>query len=468
MLEVAEKCGVAGVYFSHPNGSASEVLYALLLQLYHRGHEGAGMVSFSHLNGIGRPYKNRGRIRDIFKEGEIPRTIGGDVAIGHTRYGTVGQDNPESYLHPISSPNKQFYVAHNGTVTPCEFKNLSTELQAKSTFDTEAIAALFERELADTKDWVKTLESASRYLDGSYTCTILTQEGKLIGIRGPRGLKPLNYGEISQGYAIASETCALESIRAKNITPVQPGELIIIDGDGLRKERFAEAHLSRCSFELIYFSDVTSKFDGTSCWDIRVAAGRRLARKNLVGADYVVPIPDGGRPIAVGFSFESGIPFTEAIRINREVGRVFILPDEQKEEALRRKYLPIRSSIEDKRLVVVDDSIVKADTTGTIVRILREAGVKEVHVRIGYYPIKYPCIGGGVAFADRNKLAMNRFGDIEGIREYIGADSLEFLSPEDLEEIGVKDACFSCGTGNYPFKETQRQLALAESLGYVG
>jgi len=475
MIEAYEKCGVAGVYLSKQKGSASKILYKLLLQLYHRGHEGAGIVCYdrrygikSRINGIENPYKDIGRVRDVFKEGRIAEKLMGDIAIGHTRYGTVGLHKPELYLQPIRSPNGEFYIAHNGTITPCELQNLSKKFKYKDAFDTQILAALIETELNEKKDWRETLESVSKYLDGSYTCTILTKDGKLIGIREPRGLKPLNYGEIDGGYAIASETSALEAIGAKNISPVQPGELVVVEDGELKKERFAEQVLSRCSFEYIYFSSVASKFDGISCWTVRLAAGKMLAKKYPVDADYVAPVPDAGRPSAIGFSQESGIPYTEALTVNREVGRVFILPEERREEALKQKYLPIRDVISGKRVVVLDDSIVRGDTVRSVVKILRNAGAKEVHVRITYYPIIYPCIGGGIAFARRDKLAMNKFNGVEGIRKYINADSLAFLSQEELEEIGLKNCCFSCGNGNYPFKEPERQLAVAECLGYVG
>ncbi len=468
MFGAREKCGVSGVYLTEQNGSASALDYDILLQLYHRGHEGAGIVSYDHSKGIGVPYKDVGRIRDIFKNRKIPERLGGDIAIGHTRYGTVGLDKQDLYLHPIRSPNGQFYLAHNGTITPCELNKLATDFHADDIFDSQILAALFEKELTDTKRWETALESASRFLDGSYTCTILTQDGKLIGVRGPRGLKPLNYGRLTCGYAIASETSALKTIGAENITSVQPGEVVLIDENGLEKKKFAEAPISQCSFEHIYFSNVQSEFGGVNCFNVRVAAGRRLAQKFPIDADFVAPIPESGRPGALGFSWESGIPTTEAIVINREVGRAFILPEAEREAAIRCKYLPIEGAIRGKKIVLIDDSIVRADTTGIIVRRLREAGAKEVHVRILYYPISHPCIGGGVAFAHRNKLAINKFGSVEGIRDYINATSLGFLSPGDLEDIGIKNACFACGTGDYQFKEPERQLDLAESLGYVG
>ena len=267
MLEAAEKCGVAGVYLFDGSIQASNVLYNLLLALYHRGHEGAGMSSSSHSRGV-HTYKRTGKVRDIFNDKRLA-TLSGHVAIGHTRYGTVGLENQAEYLHPIRAPNGRFRLAHNGTIAPYEYKNLMKEFPDGQRFDTQLLAMLLEKSLGKTNgNWNDALSSASEKLDGSYTCVVLEKD-RLVAFREPRGFKPLNVGELPEGCVVASETVALKSINAKNITPVEPGEVITIDQNGLRRDQFAEPNSTPCSFEYLYFSDVGSEFDGVACYDVR-------------------------------------------------------------------------------------------------------------------------------------------------------------------------------------------------------
>ncbi|MBU5537050.1 MAG: amidophosphoribosyltransferase [Candidatus Aenigmatarchaeota archaeon] len=460
-MQVAEKCGVAGVYLSVASIPASKVLYNLLLALYHRGHEGAGI---SACGPPVRTYKRVGRVRDIFDEGRTLERLTGHVAIGHTRYGTTGLNKPNDYLHPIRSPRGKFYLAHNGTIAPYEYQELLKKFP-NCRFDTQVLTALLESSLIKTGgDWTKALELSSQELDGSYTCVALEKE-RLVAFREPRGFKPLNVGELPEGYAIASETIALQSINAKNIRPVRPGEVLIIDKNGMKSEQFAEPNPTPCAFEYVYFSDVASEFDGMACYDVRTNIGRILARKYPVEADVVMAIPDSGRAGADGYAKESGIPYTEGIRINREVGRIFILPSSQRDDAMRRKYLPIEKAVKGKRIILVDDSIVRGQTTRVLVNILRDAGAKEVHVRSTFPAIRYPCLHGGVAFASHEELAINKFGGVEGLRKYINADSLVYPTKEDLLEAGV-NGCFACVDGVYPLKHVP-EFSTVKALGYV-
>jgi len=448
MAEAFENCGDAGAFF-YDGYTASKVVYNLILQLYHRGHEGAGIASHDG-HGI-RLHKRVGRARDIFSDALLTEELPGNVAIGHTRYGTVGLDRPELFLHPLRAPDGSFYIAHNGTIAPYELEELLREFPDGSAFDTRVLAALLQRNLFETNgDWVETLSRSSERLDGSYTCTLLTSDGKLIAFREPRGFKPLNYGELPEGYVVASETSALKAVGARNVKPVRSGEMIIIDESGLRKEQFAESKPTPCSFEPVYFSRYSSVFDGLSCSDVRIGLGRRLAEQYPVDVNFVGPVPDSGRAAAVGFSHESGIPLHEVLEINREVGRVFILPPWMRDAAMKQKYLPIESVVEGKSLVLTDDSIVRGETTRSVIGILRDAGAKEVHVRITFPPISFPCLHGGVAFASRSELAINKFGGKEGVRKYINADSLEYTTVDDLELVGIRNACHACVDGKYP------------------
>ncbi len=464
MLEAAEKCGVAGVYLFDGSVPASNVLYNLLLALYHRGHEGAGISSYSHSRGV-HTYKSTGKVRDIFSDERLA-TLSGHVAIGHTRYGTVGLEKPTDYLHPIRAPYGRFRLAHNGTIAPYEYQNLMKKFPDGQRFDTQLLAMLLEKSLVKTNgNWIDALALASEELDGSYTCVALEKD-RLIAFREPRGFKPLNVGELPEGYVVASETVALKSVNAKNITPVRPGEVIVIDQKGLRREQFAEPNPTPCSFEYLYFSDVGSEFDGVACYDVRTNIGRVLACRHPVDADIVIAIPDSGRAGAEGFAKESGIPYSEGIRINREVGRIFILPSEQRDDAMKRKYLPIEAAVKGKRIVLVDDSIVRGHTSRVLTSILREAGAQEVHMVSTFPEIRYPCTHGGVAFASQKELAINRHDGREGLRRYINADSLVYPTVEDLQEAGIKNGCFACINGEYPLNR-KPDLSSLKALGYV-
>jgi amidophosphoribosyltransferase len=469
-----EKCGLAGVYQNN-NQPASEILYNLLLGLYHRGREGAGISVYGPPTGVLRflgfrktahTYKNLGRVRDVFDGGRRVENLVGHVGIGQTRYGTIGLENPKEYLHPIKSPSGKFYLAHNGTIAPHELEGLLKEFPNGSKFDTQLLTMLLERSLKTTNgDWLKALEISARKLDGSYTCAILEKD-RLIAFREPRGLKPLNIGELEYGFAIASETSALDTINAKNIEPVKPGEVIIIDKGEVKRHSFAEPNPTPCAFEFLYFSDVGSKFDGTPVYDVRTKVARILAGKDNFKPDIVIPVPDSGRAGADGYGKGSGAPYSEGIRINREVGRIFIMPKEERDSARRQKYLPIEASVKGKIVVVVDDSVVRGDTTEAIDRILHEAGASEVHVRSTFPEIRYPCLHGGVAFASQEELAINKFGGREGLRKHIKADSLVYPTVEDLKEAGIKVGCFACITGKYPLNH-QPDFSTAKSLGYV-
>lgn len=464
MLEAAEKCGVAGIYLFDGSLPASNVLYNLLLALYHRGHDGGGISSYSHSRGV-RTYKSTGKVRDIFSDDRLA-DLSGHVAIGHTRYGTVGLEKQTEYLHPIRAPHGRFRLAHNGTIAPYEYQNLMKEFPDGQRFDTQLLAMLLEKSLRETNgEWADALELSSEKLDGSYTCVALEKD-RLIAFREPRGFKPLNVGELPEGYVVASETVALKSVNAKNITPVKPGEVIIIDQKGLRREQFAEPNPTPCVFEFIYFLDVGSDFEGVACYDVRTKVGRGLARKHSIDADIVIAIPDSGRAGAEGFAKESGIPYSEGIRINREVGRIFILPSEQRDDAMKRKYLPIEAAVRGKKVVLVDDSIVRGHTSRVLTSILREAGAREVHMVSTFPEIRYPCTHGGVAFASQEELAINRHGGREGLRRYINADSLVYPTVEDLQEAGIKNGCFACINGEYPLNH-QPDFSSLKALGYV-
>lgn len=297
MILPTEKCAVVGVYLDKLQNAPS-IIYNLLLPLYHRGHDGAGIAIDVDPTIV---YKGKGLVRDVFKAGGVTDLMRASIGTGHTRYGTVGSDT-DARLHPISSPRGRFYIAHNGTISPYEYSQLRNQFPDENGFDTQVLSALLEDSLEKTNgDWVDALSLSSERLDGSYTCTVM-QKGRLVAFREPRGFKPLSIGEINDGYAIASETVALKTVGATNIQPVKPGEIVIIDKNGLRREQYAEAKPTPCSFEFLYFSDVSSVIDGVSCYDVRTKVGSILARKHPVNADAVMAVPESGRAGAIGYA----------------------------------------------------------------------------------------------------------------------------------------------------------------------
>lgn len=434
-----------------------------MMQFLHtRGNQGASIVSFDERHKIFRVERGHGDIRNALKYVRW-ENFTGKSAIGHLLYSTVqnlGLPKTE-YLQPIKSKSGRFHLGHNGTLEPRSLKKLMDKYGPKKT-DSEAIVDLIDELYGKFGNWDETLRGMDKSLDGSYTCLMIAKYGHLIGFREPRGLKPLNYGEVMEdgkvvGYAIASETTPLRVVaKSPKIRSLDPGSYIIINEDGIRVDKFAKPMKhAHCSFEFVYFQKFASEFEGVSNDLVRYRLGQALARKDKgrLKADSVGPVPHSGSSAARGYSQESGLPLAEYLDVN-PVGRTFISAPDERNDKLNIKYAPVEYLIKDKKIVVVDDSIVRSSTIAFIVGMLKEYGAKEVHVRISFPPIRYPCLHGGIAFSKTEELGMNIYGDVDGLRKVIGADSLVYTNIRDLKSAtGMSDLCTACINGVYPLKK---------------
>lgn len=442
-------CGLFGVY-GHPN--AAELTYYGLYCLQHRGQESAGIVACS--NGQFVAHKGMGLVSQVFTS-EILSRLKGTIAIGHTRYSTTGASLPRN-VQPlvIESAKGQMAIAHNGNLT--NTWQLRVELEEggsifQTTTDSEIIAHLLVQPSLDGQpnDLIRTLHK----IEGAYSLLILT-ETELVGIRDPYGFRPLSIGRLRDAWILSSETCAFDIIDAEFVRDVEPGEIVIINESGLHSIQAFPAHQRRafCIFEFVYFARPDSRLWGRNVHQVRVAMGRQLAREHPVDADIVVPVPDSGNSAALGYSLESGIPLEMAFVRNHYVGRSFIQPTQLiRDFDVRVKLNLIKDLVSGKRVIIVDDSIVRGTTCKMRVRSLKEAGAKEVHVRISCPPHLFPCYY-GIDFPDRSKL-MAASHTIEEIRQYLHADSLAYLSMEGMiaaTQLPPHWFCTACFDGKYP------------------
>ena len=448
-----EECGVFGVYA--PGEDVARLAYFGLFALQHRGQESAG-IAVSDGAQV-KWFKEMGLVTQIFDERTLSQ-LQGDIAIGHTRYSTTGSSilRNAQPLH-CAWGDGTVAVAHNGNLINTE--ELRAELEAEGiAFDTTNDSEVIARLIATQQD--KTLEDAVAHtmgrLQGAYSVVILT-ENTLIGIRDPYGNRPLSLGLLgNKHYVIASETCALATVGAQYVREVEPGEMIILDKQGMRtRQAQPMVRNATCLLEFIYFARPDSMIYGRGLHNARRRMGHELAREHPVPeADMVMPIPDTGTPAAIGFAEASGIPYGEGVVKNRYIQRTFIQPDQRMREAgVRMKLMPIKESLAGKRVVMVDDSIVRGTTTGQIVKLLFDAGAAEVHVRITAPPVKYPCFY-GIDMANQKDLVAAHHS-VEEIRELIGATSLGYLSQAGVTRaIGIhKDKfCRACFDGHYPIE----------------
>ncbi|HEY6001131.1 MAG TPA: amidophosphoribosyltransferase [bacterium] len=447
-LELGEKCGVCGVY-GHPE--ASNLTYLGLHALQHRGQESSGIVSSDRRD----LYSHRamGLVADIFNR-EVLKRLPGDLAIGHNRYSTAGSSeikNAQPFV--VESGFGSLAVAHNGNLVNA--LDLRAELERdgaifQSTMDTEVIVHLMAR--AEQTELAERLVAALRRVKGSYSLLIMGED-QLLAVRDPNGFRPLVLGRLKDAVVVASETCALDLIGAAFEREVEPGELIVADRDGMRSFRpFPPAAHAHCVFELIYFSRPDSLVFGRTVHDVRKRLGRRLAEETPVVADVVVPVPDSGVPAALGFAEAAGIPFDLGLIRNHYVGRTFIEPSQSiRHFGVKLKLNPVRSVVEGKRVVVVDDSIVRGTTSRKIVKMLRAAGAAEVHMRISSPPTTHPCYY-GIDTPTRQELVAATH-DLEQIRTYLTADSVAYLSLGGLRAVvlpGEETFCYACFCGDYP------------------
>ncbi len=444
-----EKCGIFGVYA--PGEDVARLTFYGIYALQHRGQEAAGIAT-----GDGTQIHVRtgmGLVSQVFDEEDL-RHLPGHVAIGHTRYSTTGSSLPRN-AQPIvaKGPNGPVAVAHNGNLVNADVLRHSLEemgVQFCTSTDTEVIAHLLAT--APGRSWRERLVAVMRVLRGAYSLAILTPNS-LMAVRDPWGIRPLCLGRLNGGYVVASETCALDHLGAELVREIGPGEALIVDEEGLCLfQALPVEKPSLCVFEFIYFARPDSVLRGRLLYPVRMAMGQELAREHPVAADLVIGVPDSALPAAIGYSHQSGIPYAEGLVKNRYVGRTFIQPHQRlRDMGVYLKFNPLREVIAGKRLVVVDDSIVRGTTTPKVVEMLRRAGAKEVHMRICSPPIRHPCPF-GIDMATRWELIANE-KSVEEIRRHIGADSLGYLSLEGLmRAIGqsAETFCTACFTGHYP------------------
>ncbi len=452
--DLKEECGVFGIYNNEDNESGRIVYYGLYA-LQHRGQESCGIAVTDDT--VVKQYKDMGLVPDVFSD-DIVEKLTGKIGIGHVRYSTAGGSFRENAQPLVSRYVKgTLALAHNGNLINAneireELQNMGMIFQ--TTIDTEVIACSLAKERVKCKSIEEALEKVMYKIMGSYSLVVMSPR-KLVGCRDPLGMKPLSLGKLGDSYIISSETCAFDGVGAEFVRDIEPGEIVVIDKDGLRsiKTHCNKAPSRMCIFEYIYIARPDSIIEGVGVYGARVEAGRQLARQHPVEGDIVIGVPDSGISAAIGYAEESGIPYGIGLVKNRYVGRTFISPTQGKREiAVKIKLNALRKEVEGKRVIMIDDSIVRGTTVTRLVNTLKAAGAKEVHMRVSSPRFLWPCYY-GIDVPTREKLIACKYDTVEEIAEVVGVDSLGFLGLEDLYDIakgskcGFCDACF---TGNYP------------------
>ncbi|HYF84567.1 MAG TPA: amidophosphoribosyltransferase [Clostridia bacterium] len=450
--KLKEECGIIGIY-DKGNMEIESLTYYGLMALQHRGQESAGIAV--NRDGMITCYKEMGLVSEVFDD-KILNLLKGDISIGHVRYSTTGESfvtNAQPLLVKFKKGN--IAVAHNGNLVNAASVREELEDQGMiftTTIDSEVITSLIAR---NYKDGIEdAILDTMEIIKGSYALVIMTND-KLIGVRDKHGLRPLVIGRTGNGYVLASETCALDTIGASFIRDVKPGEIVIIEENGIRSIQCGTVEKqATCAFEYIYFARPDSVMDGISVYQAREAAGRILAKEQPAEADVVICVPDSGTPAAIGYSQQSGIPYAVGLIKNRYIGRTFIQPSQvTREIGVSMKLNPLKANIEGKRVIMVDDSIVRGTTSKKIVQALKAAGAKEVHVRVSSPVITHSCYF-GIDTPDRKQL-VGATSIIEAIKNKIGADSLGYLSYEGLlQSLGStgEGFCTACFCGKYPME----------------
>ena len=442
-------CGVFGI-FGHPN--AAELSYYGLYALQHRGQESAGIVTCD-----GRKFhvhKGMGLVPQIF-DGNVLHRLVGPMGVGHTRYSTTGSSHiGNAQPLTVDCARGQIAVAHNGNLTNASQLREELELRGsifQTTVDSEIILHLLAQ--PDAASGGNNLVNAIRKIEGAFSLVIMTAT-EIIGVRDPNGFRPLSLGKVGDAFVLSSETCAFDLIGAKFVRDIEPGEIVIITKDGVRSVQAFPEHKRRsfCIFEYVYFARPDSNIANRNVYKVRVEMGRQLAREYPIEADLVVPVPDSGNSAALGYSLESGLPFEMAFVRNHYVGRSFLQPSQLiRDFNVKVKLNLIGELVRGKRVVIIDDSIVRGTTCRTRVNSLKEAGAKEAHVLVSCPPHMNPCVY-GIDFPDRSKL-MAANNTIDEIRTYLNADSLGYLSQDGMVKatgLGRDSFCMACYDGNYP------------------
>ena len=448
-----ESCGIVGLAFNdRESDSAALPIYYALYALQHRGQESTGITV--HDGKSARTLKGMGLVPDVFKKYNLS-DLKGFVGIGHVRYSTTGDSTIEnSQPLIVNFMDRTIAIAHNGNLV--NSADLIAEFEAEgqvflTSSDTEVIARLLVKKLLNT-DILGAVEEVMKRLVGSYSLTILVDD-TLVVVRDPLGFKPLCLGELDGGYVVTSESAAIDTIGGKLIRDVRPGEVLIFkDGSYSSHQLFRTKNTAHCVFEYIYFARADSIIDGQLVYQTRIRIGERLLDEHAIDADIISPVPDSGITFAIGYSKKSGIDYIEGLMKNRYIGRTFIMPDQKmRETAVRLKLNTIRQNLEGKKVILLDDSIVRGTTSRRIVDMVRKAGAEEVHMRIGSPPIMSPCYL-GIDMATREELVAAH-KTVAGVEAVINADSLGYVSVEGLvEAVGIPedDLCLGCLTGVYP------------------
>lgn len=452
-MSIHEECGVFGVIAPEPCNVANLTYYGLY-SLQHRGQESCGIVVND--DGVFSSHKDLGLVNEVLSSDELAKLPKGRMAVGHVRYGTTGATNRNN-CQPIEVNHQKgkMALAHNGNLTNAEKLRSELELSGAifhTTSDTETIAYIIIRERLRTNSMEKAVSAAMKVLDGAYSLVLMSPQ-KLICARDPHGFRPLCYGKTLEGaYVIASESCALSAVGAEFIRDVEPGEIIAFTDDGVTsyREHCHACDKRTCIFEYIYFARPDSVIDNVSVYEARLRAGRLLAKHHPADADVVIGVPDSGLDAALGFSQESGIPYGMGLVKNKYIGRTFIAPEQElRLDQVRIKLSAIETSVKGKRVVLIDDSIVRGTTSQRIVKLLREAGAKEIHMRISAPPFLHPCYYGTDIDSEENLIAFHH--TVEEIAKIIGVDSLGYLATDELRElVGNDDYCSACFTNEYP------------------
>lgn len=448
--DIHEECGVFGV-FGVPD--AAELAYYGLHALQHRGQEGCGIVSVNENKELKR-IKGEGLVTEVFNESKVA-SLKGDMAIGHVRYSTAGGGGIENVQPFIFRHNTgDFATAHNGNLV--NSLQLRKYLEDKgslfqSSSDSEVLAHLIKKDATDRRrPRIFSIIDALNMIEGAFAFVIMTAN-RIYACRDKYGLRPLALGRLGEGYVVASETCAFDTIGAEYIRDVEPGEIVTIDHHGLRSQKYSEYQRhAMCAMEYIYFARPDSDIEGCNVHNFRKESGKILFQESHVDADIVVGVPDSSLSAAAGYAEASGLPYEMGLIKNKYIGRTFIQPTQAlREKGVRMKLSAVKTVVKDKRVILVDDSIVRGTTSLRIVRMLREAGAKEVHVRIASAPLKTPCYY-GVDITSESELISARY-NVDEVCKAIGADSLAFLSEEGLMKAGNRsDLCLACFNAKYP------------------
>lgn len=459
-----EECGVFGIYDFDGNDVASTVYYGLFA-LQHRGQESCG-IAVSDTNGPKGKVslsKGMGLVNEVFTQEDLEK-LRGNIGIGHVRYSTAGSSTRENAQPLVLNYIKgTLGLAHNGNlINALELRRELEKTGAifQTTVDSEVIAYHIARERVNTHSVEEAVKNAMQKIKGAYSLIVMSPR-KLLGARDPFGFKPLCIGKRDNAYVLASETCALDTINAEYVRDVEPGEIVIITEDGIESDTslcLPKEKEARCVFEYIYFARPDSIIDGTSVYNSRILAGKFLAMDSPVEADVVVGVPESGNAAALGYSLQSGIPYGTAFVKNGYVGRTFIKPKQSnRESSVKVKLNVLKEAVNGKRVIMIDDSIVRGTTSGRIVNMLREAGATQVHVRISSPPFLHECYFGTDIPSREQLIAHGR--TLDQIREVIGADSLGYLEMGRLKEmVNGLNICTGCFNGVYPMKPPEEDI----------